>query len=116
MLSTCDSTLDLPFNLDTFEVSRARVTTPVTRAASASPDEIHKLLSLGGEKSFFNFANELLVNFQVETSDDTIKNGGGPNDGEGRTWNGGGGGKAESLVGLGKNRPGLRDQSSGIAV
>lgn len=87
--------------------------TPQRRAASASPDEIHRsdLCSLEeaeGEKSLFSRSIELLVNFHLEISDGANKNGGGPVAGAGRTMNGGGGvGTVDSPIRPEKNRPGL---------
>ncbi len=70
-----------------------------------------------GEKSFFNRSTALLVNVHLETSDGANKNGGGPVDGAGRTMNPGGGvATVVFLIRPEKNRPGVRDQSSGNFV
>jgi hypothetical protein len=73
--SVRDSTLDLPCNLDTLALLRARVMTPERSAARASPEEIHRSLEeAAGEKSCFNRSIELLVNFHLVIADDTNKN------------------------------------------
>jgi hypothetical protein len=87
--------------------------TPPRRAASASPDEIHRSDSCpfeeaDGEKSFFNRSTALLVNFHLVTSDGANKNGGGSGGGAGRTMNPGGGVVTfDFWIRREKNRPGV---------
>ena len=94
--------------------------TPQRRAASASPDEIHKSNFCSweegeGKKSSFNRSKAFLVNIHLEISDDANIHAGGLVAGVERTvYPGGGNDIVLFLIRPEKNRPGVRVQSSGI--